>query len=203
MELSASPVKCCAVDGCVAVVFGRGWCTKHYNRWLRHGDPLTTTRTPPIKPDAVEKHCPRCGNIKPLDQFGKRPSGKPKGYCKPCEARYQDGHAATVDGREQRRVARARWNDNNHEYFLMYRYGITKVDYDRMLADQGGRCAVCGVDKPGGKAKVWCVDHCHDSNDVRGLLCGPCNRGLGQFKDDPQRLRDAANYLESGGIRPR
>lgn len=101
----------------------------------------------------------------PIDNFGRRPSGAPKGYCKTCEAKYQADHASTANGREMRRQARAKWNDGNHEYFLMYRYGITKADYDRMLEDQGGRCAICKTEKPSSRNKVWSVDHCHATHD--------------------------------------
>ena len=88
-----------------------------------------------------------------------------------------------------------KWNAGNHGYFLEYRYGITVDDYDRMLAEQGGSCAICRTTKPGTKAKVWSVDHCHESNVVRGLLCNRCNLGLGYFKDSTERLRRAADYL--------
>jgi len=188
-------MKECAVEDCEHKVFARGWCTKHYTRWQRHGDTSVTLRQPP-QTDVAEKRCPRCANVKPIDQFATRSNGKPKGYCRECDAAYQGQHAASPDGREMRRKARSKWNEDNHGYFLEYRYGITSEDYERMLAEQGGRCAVCATDNPGGKAKVWAVDHCHDSNEVRGLLCGGCNRGLGQFNDDPNRLRLAAAYLE-------
>ena len=97
-----------------------------------------------------------------------------------------------------RRNHRAKWNDDNHGYFLNYRYGITKADYEGMREAQGDRCAICGVDSPGSRSKVWSVDHCHVTNVVRGLLCHRCNMGLGYFKDDPVRLRSAITYLEGG-----
>ena len=158
---------------------------------------MVTKRRPPSTADATEKHCPRCGNVKPITAFGKRPNGKPKGYCEDCWRTYDADYSASVGGRENRRRARAKWNTHNHEYFLDYRYGISKADYERMLADQGGVCAICKTSEPGGRDKVWHVDHCHNTNKVRGLLCGPCNRGLGQFRDDPKRLRAAADYLVS------
>jgi len=79
-------------------------------------------------------------------------------------------------------------------------YGITLADYDRMLAEQRGGCKVCW--KPP-ETKRLCIDHCHATRDVRGLLCGKCNTGLGCFDDDPALLRRAADYLdESRGIAP-
>ena len=73
-------------------------------------------------------------------------------------------------------------------------FGIGMEEYSKMLEEQNGKCAVCGMEDQ------WfslAVDHCHDKKHIRGLLCSQCNRGIGLFKDDPQRLRNAAAYLES------
>lgn len=195
MPTSVPPPAECSIDGCELPVTARGWCSKHYARWQRHGDPLKITRQPPTT-DAVEKVCPRCGITKAIGEFGKRSNGKPKGYCYDCESLYQTRYAETPAGRGSRRRASTKWSNGNHAYFLNYRYGMSLDEYTSMLNGQGERCAICRSDSPGGKAKVWSVDHCHGSNRVRGLLCGPCNRGLGQFRDDPDRLRAAAEYLE-------
>jgi hypothetical protein len=72
-------------------------------------------------------------------------------------------------------------------------YGLTVEDYDRMLARQGGTCAIC-LKTPEHRL---CVDHCHDTRIVRKLLCRKCNTGLGLFDHDPERLRRAADYLEA------
>ena len=77
------------------------------------------------------------------------------------------------------------------------------ADYDAMFEAQQGRCAVCGTQKepwePGagleGRGRFLVVDHCHVDGHIRGLLCGNCNKGLGQFKDDMTRLLAAAEYL--------
>ncbi len=77
------------------------------------------------------------------------------------------------------------------------RFGITADDYDRMLAAQGGGCAICGIKTVTQKGrKNFHVDHCHATGVVRGLLCHMCNVGLGAFKDEPARLRRAADYIE-------
>lgn len=70
-------------------------------------------------------------------------------------------------------------------------YGLTLDDWDRMVIEQLGCCAICG-DAP----LELHVDHCHETGIVRGLLCVSCNNGLGRFADDPARLRAAAEYIE-------
>ncbi len=74
------------------------------------------------------------------------------------------------------------------------RYGLTEAKYAAMLDAQGGVCALC---KSAPKAKRLHIDHCHAGRGVRGLLCGNCNLGIGNFKDSPTLLRAAATYLES------
>nr|WP_246078449.1 endonuclease VII domain-containing protein [Modestobacter excelsi] len=66
-----------------------------------------------------------------------------------------------------------------------------------MLNDQGGLCAICR------EAPAEQVDHDHDTNAVRALLCFNCNGGLGQFRDDPAVLRAAADYVEHHREHPR
>ncbi|WP_245681868.1 endonuclease VII domain-containing protein [Actinomadura kijaniata] len=69
------------------------------------------------------------------------------------------------------------------------RYGIGERDAQLLFGLQKGRCAIC-CDRP-----VEHVDHCHDTEVVRGMLCGGCNTGMGQLRDDPGTLRRAADYL--------
>jgi hypothetical protein len=81
-------------------------------------------------------------------------------------------------------------------YYLKKTYDITLVEYDTMLAAQGGRCAICRRDNPGRKdAKYFAVDHCHTTSRVRKLLCLPCNAMIGLGQDDPSILEAGAAYL--------
>ena len=80
-------------------------------------------------------------------------------------------------------------------------YGITVADYYRMLDEQGGGCAICSKKVPCVRkhkytaVEAFFVDHCHATGKVRGLLCNACNRALGYFEDDPDRLIRASDYL--------
>ena len=73
---------------------------------------------------------------------------------------------------------------------MLTRYGITAQEYRVLYEAQEGLCLVCRSHH-----EVLHVDHCHDTNRVRGLLCGTCNRGLGLFYDNPELLQRAADYL--------
>ena len=85
----------------------------------------------------------------------------------------------------------------------MAQYGLTIEDYQAMRDTQQGACAICRRDEPGkgdrpGKhtKEFWLhVDHNHDTGEIRGLLCGACNRGIGLLNDDPALLLRAATYL--------
>jgi hypothetical protein len=68
---------------------------------------------------------------------------------------------------------------------------MSRADYDALLESQGGVCAVCG--KP--SKKTLCVDHCHSTGTIRGLLCRKCNLGLGCLADDQATLIAALAYL--------
>jgi len=87
--------------------------------------------------------------------------------------------------------------DSDRAHHLMFTYGITVAEYDRLYAEQAGGCAICGESCPTGRRLA--VDHDHDTGRVRGLLCARCNNGLGNFQDDPDRLRLAVAYLTREG----
>ena len=93
----------------------------------------------------------------------------------------------------QERIRRKENPERYREYELKKRYGITAEEYERRVLEQGGRCAIC-LEPP--TEQGLCVDHRHEDGTVRGLLCVKCNAGIGFFDDDPERLRQAADYLD-------
>jgi Autographiviridae endonuclease VII len=94
------------------------------------------------------------------------------------------------------------WERKNKELVrdrrLQRYYGITLVEYTRMLKKQGHACAVCKASTPGNRSGShnWPVDHDHKTKRVRGLLCQSCNRALGLLKEDIRVLRRMIRYLE-------
>ncbi len=90
-------------------------------------------------------------------------------------------------------------NFNGH---LRRKYGLTRDQYDRMVLDQGGACAICkgppiGRTSQGTEHKRFDVDHCHATGKVRGLLCHKCNVMLGQARDCTKILHAAILYLHA------
>ncbi len=79
----------------------------------------------------------------------------------------------------------------------LYRYGLTVEAFNQLLVEQDGRCAVCRTDTPSGAKGVgWCVDHDHETGQVRGVLCGACNTGIGMLQDDPDVIAAALRYVQ-------
>lgn len=101
--------------------------------------------------------------------------------------------------RARRQEGRSEVAQRQRKYALKRKYGLTPEDFDRMLAAQGGVCAICGnPPKPDGirAASRLHPDHDHVTNRNRDLLCLSCNVGVGHFRDDPALLRAAAEYIE-------
>lgn len=133
-----------------------------------------------IQTRVVKKVCPRCSKY-----FDVRELNRHKSHCPvPTEPK------VTMDDGKNPHLFQRDLNLRN-------KYGITFEIYRQMYLDQNGKCAICGQAKP---LRIdtplpFAVDHCHKTNIVRGLLCRLCNVGLGVYKDDPARLKNAYRYL--------
>ena len=86
---------------------------------------------------------------------------------------------------------------------LKKKYNLTLSDFDTLWIVFKGRCAICNIElrqtqkSRGQSLDTVCVDHNHETGNLRGLLCNGCNKGIGLFKDDPEILNKAKEYLES------
>ena len=81
---------------------------------------------------------------------------------------------------------------------LSRNYGLSRKEHRRLLDEQNGVCAVCKLPS----RRALCVDHCHATRQVRGLLCDKCNTALGLLGDDVRRLLAAVAYLNRVGVSP-
>lgn len=83
--------------------------------------------------------------------------------------------------------------DRARHYDLITKYGMTAAVFQALFEEQHGVCDICKKEQIG---RSLSVDHCHITGNNRGLLCNSCNNGIGRFKDDPDLLIEAANYLK-------
>jgi hypothetical protein len=77
------------------------------------------------------------------------------------------------------------------------KYNMTIEDYELLLKEQNGCCAICKTDKPSksNSMNYFPIDHCHITGKIRGLLCNNCNRAIGMLQDDINIIQNALNYL--------
>jgi hypothetical protein len=142
------------------------------------------------------KKCPKCGVDKPTEEFYTQ-AGKIKSYCKRCDNELS--RKWRTNNPDKAAAGQKKWKLANpekvRESWYKFSYGLTLADFDTVLASQGGVCAICGTDTPGGNGGFQ-VDHNHVTGSNRGLLCSHCNLMLGYAKDNPTTLANAISYLE-------
>lgn len=96
---------------------------------------------------------------------------------------------------------RANHPEKHRDRELKRRLGISADEFDRLYAEQNGKCAICSQSEQAlhpttHEPRALAVDHCHTGGHVRGLLCTWCNRGIAYFHDKPELLHSAIAYLE-------
>lgn len=138
------------------------------------------------------KKCSCCGEIKPTTEFSRDKRRKWKfgfqSYCKACVSK---------KFKKYYKENQEKFKKNN-----LKRYGITPEDKEKMIENQGYKCAICGEeiflfrDTKNKKKDIAHVDHDHKTGKVRGLLCQECNSGLGKFRDNTDYLLSAISYLK-------
>lgn len=147
------------------------------SRRRRNGPPKHRGAFRPVSVPEGTKWCPECAQCKPFSEFPRNRSALNGlgAYCKPCH----------------NKITRAYINSHGgaRNYHFRRRYGITVEHFDAMFAEQNGLCAICR------EAPAAHVDHDHETNRVRGLLCFNCNGALGQFRDRTDLMQRAIAYL--------
>lgn len=178
----------------------------------------------------ITKECSRCAKVKDRSEFGKdkRRYDRLFPYCRDCRREYVGATRQKAAELSRQEYNQRRWDKirkdpalrnekvlSNREAHLIRKYGMTLECYESMLSTQGGCCRICGMDATqetqtdkGGYRRAFAVDHDHAccpgsiscGKCVRGLLCAMCNTGLGAFKDNPEILAAAMQYLQSQAV---
>lgn len=136
---------------------------------------------------AYQKQCTTCRLWLPFSEFTKCNQAKDGlyGSCRSCRSEYRTANATP---------------GMHRKYKLWHYYGMTLQQYERMLEEQGGVCAICKKPEitPGrfGTIKPLSVDHDHGTGDVRALLCHHCNVALGYMDEDPELIQRLKEYAE-------
>jgi hypothetical protein len=154
--------------------------------------------------------CVKCGKAKDASEFYLRKrklanglvASYPRRDCKKCSGKRYSNWISKEGNRKSNKETQREWAKNNPDRCenarLKYRFGITLAQYKELLQAQNYSCAICKITTEE-YAKIskhkFHVDHCHDTGEVRGLLCNNCNVSLGGFKDKKEILESAIAYL--------
>lgn len=114
------------------------------------------------------------------------------------QAKCETCHVLFVKNRRDQRFCKPQCADRARK--LRLRYSTTPAIIHSIYKQQSGRCAICDTEgdiyELGFQTRIpLCIDHSHTSGEVRGLLCGHCNKGIGLLKDNRNILKQAIKYL--------
>lgn len=131
--------------------------------------------------------CPKCQKRKAEAEFPprKNPANHSQSrHCLECSRAWNRGWS---------RRNRETLNERSRKHHLRTKYGLTLEEFEVILQQQGGVCAICHRPPNG---RVLDVDHNHKTGQIRGLLCLSCNAGIGSLGDSPEMLKRATAYLQ-------
>ena len=150
----------------------------------------------------IMRICTKCGREFPAtpEFFHRQKDGKHgiTSRCKQCTNRY--GRKWYQSNKEKVKQSNYKWRAKNlgrsqaaGRKWKLKRYRISLAEFDTMMKEQNGVCAICN--KPAKVGKSLCVDHDHKTGKIRGLLCQSCNLLIGNAKDDIEVVFKALHYL--------
>jgi hypothetical protein len=141
------------------------------------------------------KTCSKCHQDKPIIEYQIQPENKDgrRGVCNEC----RNSRRKYLDSLNPRQTI-----ERNRKNTLKQFHNMTPEEYEGLLEEQDGVCAICQNPQKWSQTDNLVVDHDHKINTNRGLLCTHCNKVLGHAHDDSNILRAAADYLDKYAANP-
>jgi Recombination endonuclease VII len=175
-------MKLCSLDGCDRPIRARNLCGSHYQKSITKPKPKSTRHSlSNVAVDGLTATCSVCG---PDTSIYTRPDGFRR--CRTVER-----------AREMKRDRSDRPQGYSTRYVFADGQSIPAKDaadaIARLRAEQQQLCAICK--KHESETGTLCLDHCHDTGEIRGLLCRKCNAGIGLLGDNLETVRAATAYL--------
>jgi len=142
-----------------------------------------------------KKYCPKCKKVKDLDEFSTmKVRGKIASHCRECNREMLNEYYDTENGKKIKKQQYVRNKTTYKNSTLKRKFGISLDEYNQILIKQGGGCAICGKTEKENK-KMLAVDHCHETNKNRSLLCSSCNICIGFIEKNKLDIDAIKNYL--------
>lgn len=215
--------KNCSVENCWRPVKGKGWCSKHYQQFYKSHETYrkiseANKRKHPLyiiwwqrKQDNLL--CEEWLNFENfINDVGQKPDGNyflvrlREGQFSHDNFEWKERlqrrpEESTKDWNARQRFARISANPSmESDRNLKRTYGLSRKEYNEILKSQNNGCAICGeketsIEVKTGTTRSLAVDHCHNSQKIRGLLCWRCNGTLGKINDNVELLQSMINYL--------
>jgi len=142
------------------------------------------------------KECNYCHEQRPLDNFKTNLTSQ----CKICKKAYMRNyfleHKDLFSNYAIKQKTKSYYKPMRKGINMKAKYGLNTEIYNKILIEQNECCAICNVHQSNFKKSLH-IDHNHNTNKLRGLLCHNCNIALGLFQDSSELLLKASEYLKS------
>jgi len=165
-----------------------------------------------MKKGSYRTHCKKCDTERVLLNNGRY-------ICPKCAREdslkhyHNNKKPLTEEQKENKKISNLKWKytvresgfTNQQIAIINNRYNLKESELVALVEKQSCKCGICKrelnkeVLNRTNKSLDLCIDHCHSTNEVRGLLCRDCNLALGMFKDNINNLKNAIKYLEKCG----
>ena len=155
--------------------------------------------------------CTKCLHTLDPSSFYLRPDGEIRQPCKSCVSKDNKEYRSKPENLERKKqLQRDRYKTDTkyregillkskgyrRKHYLKVKFNLTEAQVEEMKLSQDNRCLIC-LETFDSNVMKHCIDHCHVSGSVRGLLCPLCNKAIGLFKENPESMQRAIDYLST------